>query len=118
LAAGTGTIWVAPRSGDTFGLPAPVSEVNGQGSVAFPVPSDDGMYIYFRSDHGDAGGLPHIWVARRISPGGTFTFARPVTELNSAADDEPTWLSADGCRLYLSSGRSGTMHVYVAERSP
>jgi hypothetical protein len=58
------TIWVAPQSGDTFGQSFPVSELNAQGSVGFPVPSDDGTYIYFRSTHDDAG-LAHIWIAKR-----------------------------------------------------
>jgi Tol biopolymer transport system component len=115
--AGTEAIWVAPESGDTFGQPAPVSELNDQGPAGFPVLSEDATYIYFRSTHDDAG-LAHIWMARRNSSGGRFGMARPVTELNSLADDTPTWLSPDGCRLYLTSKRSGTYQIYLAERSP
>ena len=39
--------------------------------------------------------------------------------VNSAQGDEPGWISADGCRLYLYSNRPGGMgmqDIYVAKR--
>jgi hypothetical protein len=115
---GRASIWVAPRSGDTFGSPSPVPELNAQGSVGFGIPSDDDAYIYFGSDHDEDAGVTHIWSARRASPDGGFTDSRQVTELSSSASEGPTWLSPDGCRLYFTSSRSGAFQGYVAERSP
>jgi hypothetical protein len=110
------TIWRAPRSGNTFGQPAAVSELNALGTVGFPVPSDDHTYIYFSLQ--DNGGSSHVWMARRTSPDGPFVRPRPVTELNSTPGESPNWLSPDGCRIYLTSDRTGSWQLYVAERSP
>jgi hypothetical protein len=111
-------IYVAPRNGATFGAPMPVTELNAQGSVGFPVPSEDGTYIYYYAPM-DAGGPGfHIWFARRLTAGAQFTSSHPVTELESATDEEPTWLSPDGCRIYVTSTRAGGQHIYFAERSP
>jgi Tol biopolymer transport system component len=116
-------IYVASRSGSTFGAPSPVTELNVQGSVGFPVPSDDGSYIYFfdppiMGDGGPTDAGSHIWFAQRPAPGAQFAGLRLVTELESAASDFPTWLSPDGCRIYLTSTRAGADHIYFAERSP
>jgi len=39
-----------------------------------------------------------------------------VENVNSAGDDGPSWLSPDGCRMYISSDRAGTNDVFVAQR--
>jgi hypothetical protein len=43
-----------------------------------------------------------------------------VTELNTAAQEWPTWVSPDGCRLYFSrrpgEGGADNYDLYVAER--
>jgi hypothetical protein len=111
------TIWIAPRSGDTFVQPAEVKDLNALGAVGFPVPSDDGMYIYFSLQ--DQAGSSDVWLAWRTLPGGPFANARPVPELNSPGKDSPNWLSPDGCRIYLTSAPDGgSLQLYVAERSP
>jgi hypothetical protein len=111
------TIWMAPRSGDTFAQPAAVLELNALGKVGFPVPNDDDTYIYFGLQ--DQAGSSHVWMARRPSPELPFAGARSVAELNSStAEESPNWLSPDGCRIYLTSNRTGSWQLYVAERSP
>jgi sarcosine oxidase delta subunit len=42
----------------------------------------------------------------------------PVDELNTNGVDHATWLSPDGCRIYMRSDRNGTDDVFVATRSP
>jgi hypothetical protein len=109
-------IYTAPRQGTSFGAPVAVTELNTSGTQVFPVPSYDGTYMYFASDRG---GNYDIYLTLR--PAGATTWSAPtlVTELNSPQEDEPTWLSNDGCRLYLTSARtSGTLQIYLAERSP
>jgi hypothetical protein len=110
------TIWMAPRSGDGFAQPAEVKELNALGKLGFPVPSDDDTYIYFSLQ--DQAGSSHVWMARRASPELPFAGARSVTELNSTTEESPNWLSPDGCRIYLTSNRTGSWQLYVAERSP
>jgi hypothetical protein len=40
-----------------------------------------------------------------------------VTEVNTAgSQDEPGWISSDGCHLYLASNRNGAFDLYVAKR--
>lgn len=73
-----------------------------------PVVSSDGLVVFFASTRalpGLAGA--NIWMASRSSPGVTFDAPVPVANVNSSFDDRPTWISADGCRLYLSSNRPG-----------
>jgi hypothetical protein len=42
-----------------------------------------------------------------------------VAEVNMAgANDYPSWLSSDNCRLYMSSSRGSRLQVYVATRQP
>ena len=65
-----------------------------------------------------ASGGAASWMARRTSPDGPFVRPRPVTELNSTPGESPNWLSPDGCRIYLTSDRTGSWQLYVAERSP
>ncbi len=39
-----------------------------------------------------------------------------VANINSAVDDGPSFISLDGCRLYISSVRNGNNDTFVATR--
>jgi outer membrane protein OmpA-like peptidoglycan-associated protein len=70
-----------------------------------PTLSSDGRVLYFASDRpGGSGGID-IYVSEKV--GDTWKKARPVTELNSAADDATPILSADNKTFTLSSNREG-----------
>jgi len=100
-------------SGD-FGPPDTVEELAG--GVA-PVLSGDQQLIYWsttRTDGGSLGGLD-VWEAQR-APSGTFANPKNVTVVNSSRADQPTWVSPDGCVLYLQSERSGNADIYAATR--
>ena len=111
----------------SFSSNALVAELDAPtATTRFPVLSADGLTIYFDSNRpGGAGGLD-IWFATRAST--SAAFGTPVNAstsspaLNSAGDDNPTWISPDGCRLWLTSTRdtldAGTTNrdVYVATR--
>jgi hypothetical protein len=74
--------------------------------------------IFFQSDRTDspAKGGRDIWMARRSSTTASYDPPVNVQELNTAADEYPSWLSPDNCRLYFSrSGPTGDK-IYVAER--
>lgn len=109
VASGSEDIWEA-----LSGAGAPVSSLNSPKSETFPTPSADGTVVYFGSDR--AGPGHDIYVATRASVADPFAPPVPVVELDTPAEDEPSWLSPDLCRLYLTSTRLGTSNVFVAER--
>jgi hypothetical protein len=110
-------IFVAQASGNSFTAPVAVAELNTSSDEEFPVPSADGSYLYFASNRAPATAAD-VWLARRPSSGAPFGTPVQVSELNSTADDTPTWLSLDGCRIYITSARAGGRAIYVAGRSP
>jgi hypothetical protein len=83
----------------------------------FPVVSADQLEIFFASSRGGKG-FKSIWVADRKSADVPFGAPRLVTELDSDGDDRPTWISTDGCRLYLVSDRTaaGNFDIFVSTR--
>lgn len=86
-----------------------------------PVVSHNGLTIYFattkhllvpsRTD-------TDIWIATRASTADKFSLPREVPNVNGSQDEEPTWISKDGCRLYLHSNRPGVgqQDLYMATR--
>ena len=59
-----------------------------------------------------------IWQTQRASINGAWGPPTEVKGVNSTKNDVATWLSPDGCRLYLISdrGASTNIDIYVAER--
>jgi hypothetical protein len=115
--SGTFAIYRAVRGSAGFGAPTEVSELNETGeNEGDPVLSFDDLTILFSSTKAGGLGGEDIWVAQR--PNKASAFAAPVNlgAVNSARTDAPTWLSRDGCRLYLSSDRDGAIHLYLATR--
>ncbi|WP_394844360.1 hypothetical protein LZC95_45825 [Pendulispora brunnea] len=120
---GNGDIYRAPLTNGTAGQVTPVTEFNTSDSEISPVLSADGLVAFFGSsqsisDGGTDAGPPRfrIWTASRKSTSDRFPLPTLVAELMSSADQWPTWLSSDGCRLYFVSARGGAQLVYVAAR--
>lgn len=113
---GNGDLYLSRRTGTTFTAPTLISDVSTAAEEGDPVVTPDGLAIYFRSNRTAPLGGFNIYVATRASATGTFGAATLVPNLNSATDDGPSWISADGCRLYMSSDRAGTNDIYVATR--
>ena len=109
--ARTGGIFVAARQGLTYGTPTPVQGLAG---FSDPTLSDDELTMFVALGVGGAG--QNIQVATRASKSAAFGAPVDVPALNSTAADQPDWLSPDGCRLYLTSARSGPPRLYVAAR--
>lgn len=90
-----------------------------------PVLSSDGLRLFFSSDRNGAAGTQRIFTASRDDPTAPFGEPTEVDEL-AVVDgihdyDAPTWISPDGCVLYLASNREGsgaqgTTHIFVARR--
>lgn len=114
---GAFSIYHASHTGASFG-PASIEsdlDIAGTDSGA-AAPSSDGLTVYFRSDRNAAVGDYDIYVARRASTSDGFAPATAVAEVNSTSLDTPNWISADGCRLYMSSSRDDASNVYVATK--
>lgn len=95
----------------TFAPPTPLEfTLNDEGT---PVVSDDELTIYFGSE--DIGGVSRIFRSTRPSTSVPFGTPDDVSELNEGLT-VPSWLSADGCVLYLSSDRDGNRDIFVATR--
>lgn len=105
-----------------------ISEVNltkSNGTAAYqfaPVISPNGLTLFFATtNHVVSPTLndTDIWVATRASVADKFSNPRAVANVNTPQDEEPSWITADGCRLYLQStrpGGAGAQDIYVATR--
>jgi hypothetical protein len=119
--AGEFQIYRATRAnaGSPFEAPTPVTELNSTTEEVSTALSSDGLIIYWSSRRTDGGakGQRDMWTAKRPSIGAPFGVPKNVAELNTAADDFPSYLSADQCRLYFTSGTYPKWKFYVASRS-
>lgn len=100
-----------------FANPSIVSELHGPTNDTDPVPSADGLTMFWGSDRPGGMGDVDVWQAQRTTPSGVFGQFVPITSVNTAGFDSPSDISADGCRLYITSTR-GRTGVYVATRPP
>jgi Tol biopolymer transport system component len=103
----------------TGGTPTPVPELNSQYDEGHAILSDDLLTVYFASTRiglSTSGGsaAANILTAHRSTPTGSFTNLALVSELNTDSADIPSYLSPDGCTIYLDSDRSGRLHLWVA----
>lgn len=107
----------ATRIDGEFQNPAQVVELAlGTTSEKVLTLSKDGLTAYFGSTRPGGKGDIDVWTATRPAIGGPFANVRNVAEVNGPTAEWPSFLSADGCRLYLASSRSGGGDLYVAKR--
>jgi hypothetical protein len=99
----------------------PVTELVSVYDEGHAVASADQLTVYWATtrvslNDSDGDGASDIWSARRASPGDPLGSLAPVAELNSTSAETVHFVSADGCRIYIGSERSGRGQLYVAER--
>lgn len=100
-----------------FSAPLPVEGLDSITSHGFPVVTPDERTIYFAST--GVGTDEDIYVATRANAHDPFGAPAAVTELNAVgSQEEPGWISSDGCHLYFASNRKGSFDLYVAKRGP
>jgi hypothetical protein len=115
---GGGDIWRAPAAPSGFGTPVAINELNSSATDEVATLSDDDLTVYFASDRTGGAGGADVWRSHRTDESSPFPAPSPVTELNEAMNEIPSWISPDNCRLYLQSDRGGNSGLYVATRSP
>jgi len=114
--AANGDLYHALRVGSSFVVPARIAELASSFDEGAPVIAADGLALYFRSNRPSAHGGTNIFVSHRADVDAAWQTPELVAGVSSDANDEPSWLSGDGCRLYLTSDRSGAGDVFVATR--
>ena len=115
--SGNGELYRGERNSAGFLSAAPVS-VNGPLFEGTPVVSPDELTLYFTSDRtGGAQGGFDVWTATRTDRTAPFGPVANLTPVNTASDERPTFVSADGCRLYLTRAVGSQNSVLVAERA-
>ena len=57
-----------------------------------------------------------VYTATRTSTTEPFGSITEVAELTTSSVDAPSFLSTDGCRLYMSSDRAGMPQIYMTSR--
>lgn len=91
--------------------------VNSPAFEGLPVISFDELTLYFTTDRVEAGGGGRqVWTATRMKLSDPFGTPNEVTELDTSTFTEPSWISDDGCRIYITSAASGTADLYVATK--
>lgn len=117
--AGSFDIYMSKRTGTAFAAPTRIAELSSAAQDWQPQPSEDGLTILFASDRDGGAGKLDLWIARRASVSAPFGAPTPLTELNSPNVDQAGWLSADGCRIWFSSGRATSdahQQLFFAQR--
>jgi hypothetical protein len=89
--------------------------VNTSANEGYPTVTPDELTLYFASNRAGGSGDYDVWVATRSSTNDPFGNVKNVTEVNTAQGDYPTWISDDGCRLYMTRV-NGSNDIYVATK--
>ncbi len=114
-------VFVSKKSGSAFSTPVLVPELSSAGDEFSPMVTEDGLTAIFGSDRAAGKGKEDLWIAHRASDTVPFSVPSPLTELNSSSTDQPGWISADGCRIWFSSGRDtadARQQIFYATRPP
>ena len=93
--------------------------VNSAADESSPVLSPDELTLYFSSNRtSDASTDGDIWKATRTSKTDPFAAPTHVDELSTNRDENPGFVSPDGCRIYFSrdDGTGQSYNLYVASK--
>jgi hypothetical protein len=119
--SGSFQIYRASLAGAVVAAPIAVPGLTSAHADYSPVVTADEKTIYWASTRPDGAALGNydVWTATRATPADPFSGASVVPNVSSTGQDFPTYLSADGCTLYLMSDRSGgagKLDIYRARR--
>lgn len=103
---------VDPSTLGPFGPATLVAELSLPGiEEDDPSLTRDQLEIFFDRGEND------LFTSRRASIGDPWPTPVPIAELNTPATEEHPHVSADGLRLYFTSGRAGNPDLYVTRRA-
>ena len=100
---GVWNLFRAPYDGMTFGAPLAISgaQINTSAYELFPVVTVDELTLVFVSTRPGGEGGWDIWMATRATTADGFGAPTNLSVLNGPAHEWPSWISTDGCVLYL-----------------
>lgn len=113
---GDAAIYRSEGTGGTWGTPVLATGTNLQSAQTedYPALTDDELTIVFTSSRPGGTGASDLYLARRTSLAVGFDAPIELAEINTAGDEQPGWISPDGCVLYFS--RAGDL--FVTTRAP
>ncbi len=117
-------IYRAQKVASGFSAPTLVTELVATGAIQYFVTvTPDDLVIYYASTRTDvSSGALDVWVATRSSSSVAFGQLKNVTELNTTADDRPSFITRDRCTLYFTRRASvdaGVVEtIWVATKAP
>jgi hypothetical protein len=107
----------SPRLADGYGPPEPMTSINSVTHDNSPVVTADELTIYFASlRSAGSRGEWDVFVAHRDRRDEPFRAAAPLAGVNTTGTEFPTWISPDGCELYLTR-RADLRAIYVSRRA-
>lgn len=102
------------RKGLTFG--PIVSQLTTPRNESWPALTADELTMYYSIGGSGVGSGIDIAVATRTSRDVAFAPGTRVKELDTDADELASFVSPDGCTLYVSSTADGTLDLYVTRK--
>lgn len=114
---GSGQFVRLPKAGATFGAPAALAGVTNDAVQEGSPMSRDDLSLYFATARTGTKMNLNVWVHARANTTAAYAAATEVTSLSSDSNEAPSWLSPDGCRMYLTfSSGTGKRDIYLATR--
>jgi Tol biopolymer transport system component len=116
--SGTYKMYRVTRKDGKFGVPLPVSgvDINDTHNDSAPIISADELTLFFSSDRPGGVGSNDVWMATRSTTADGFGAPVNLQVVNTPGLDGATWISPDGCVLYLSGGPCCTYDMFVSKR--
>ena len=109
-------IYRAAELSGGFASPLQVTELASPGNDLNPTVTPDELRIYFASNRTDGGSSYQVWTSVRTTTSQPWPSPTLVSELASFVNGFPSWISADGCHLYLWGDASGNDDVYFSTK--
>jgi hypothetical protein len=106
--------------GAGFSPAAGLAETNSGGLDGSPLPSADGLSLYFYSTRPGGLGDRDVWLSRRADVGSAFAAPTLLAGVNSGALDHLPWVSADELTMLLVTNRGGgvgLLDIWIARRN-
>lgn len=101
---GDAAIYRSEGNAGTWGAPVLATGTNLQSPQGedYPALTDDELTIVFTSGRPGGTGGSDLYLAKRTSLAVGFDAPVELTEINTASDEQPGWISPDGCVFYFS----------------
>jgi len=114
----TGNITRLAKNGTTYGPQLDLVNVGNDYTTTSPVSRDDLTLYVATGTRPSAHAGDNIWVYTRPNTSSAYLAPTELTTVNTDGSERPSWLSPDGCNLYIEYMPMGgtTTDIWVASR--